>query len=99
MNVVCNRCNARRFPGESKGFCCNDGKVQLALPPPLPQHLKDYMNTTSFKKNVRAFNQAFAFTSLGCTNIDQRVAGNGVYNFSNSRRQTRCWTKSAHTTP
>jgi len=29
MNVVCQHCSAKLFPGERKGFCCVNGKVVL----------------------------------------------------------------------
>ena len=34
MNVKCSKCGASKFKNESKGFCCNDGKV---LPDPFPK--------------------------------------------------------------
>jgi len=82
MQVMRKHCGAARFGREPKGLCCNDGKVQLALPPPLPEQLQELMvRNSQFRKNARTWNQAFAFTSLGATKVDQRVAGYGVYSF------------------
>ncbi|CEG78833.1 hypothetical protein RMATCC62417_13376 [Rhizopus microsporus] len=51
--------------------CCKQGSVQLQLLPDPPQYLKDLLERTDtqgrhFKDNLRQYNAAFAFTSLGC---------------------------------
>ncbi|PHZ10817.1 uncharacterized protein RHIMIDRAFT_204895 [Rhizopus microsporus ATCC 52813] len=58
-----------RYP--SWESCCKQGSVQLQLLPDLPEYLKDLLERTDtqgrhFKDNLRQYNAAFAFTSLGC---------------------------------
>ena len=50
--------------------CCKQGSVQLQLLPDPPEYLKDLLASTDaqgrhFKDNLRQYNAAFAFTSLG----------------------------------
>ncbi|CEI94958.1 hypothetical protein RMCBS344292_09159 [Rhizopus microsporus] len=67
--------------------CCKQGSVQLQLLPDPPQYLKDLLASTDiqgshFKDNLRQYNVAFAFTSLGCdiVSAEERNAN------SNNRR-------------
>lgn len=83
LSFVCSHCSAKLFSGERKGLCCKDGKVVLPQPNPLPEALKTlYCTNLEFVKNIRKYNQAFAFTSLG-VKVDERLASatNGVYTF------------------
>ena len=96
MNFECSHCHALHFSSEKLsrslvnqlkfGMCCLDGQVQL---PPLrqaPRELADLFDGSSphsleFKTNIRQYNAAFGFTSLGAT-IDQSVtAASGPYSF------------------
>ena len=83
MKVLCHHCNAKRFKNEPAGFCCSKGKIQIALPPALPNQLQHLLQQQEFKNKVRKYNQAFAFTSLGATKVDRRLANNrqGIYTF------------------
>ena len=79
----CNKCNALKFKGEPKGFCCVKGKVVLDLPPELPPIISRLFDDDNFRKKTRKYNQSFAFTSLGSTTVDRRYADErqGVYTF------------------
>ena len=80
VNIECPRCKALHWIDEkvvkssvinpSFGTCCNHGKIALPLLAPLPPALAPlYINddacSKNFKENIWAYNQAFAFTSLG----------------------------------
>ena len=96
MNLECPRCHALHFKAEklSKstqdkikfGLCCLTGQIKLPEFPPAPKALKDLFDGTSphsehFKKNIRQYNAAFAFTSLGIK-VDHTVTtGAGPYSF------------------
>ncbi|CAG8839159.1 5548_t:CDS:2, partial [Cetraspora pellucida] len=59
--------------------CCGNGKVVLPSMTPLPDLLMQLLtgSTPDFKnfcKNIRAYNAAFVFTSLG-THIDESIVG------------------------
>ena len=74
MTVVCEHCTALRFPSERPGVCCNDGKVVLLpeVDPPEPlRHLLLGETDTSkrFLDKIRSFNNAFAMTSIGITEV------------------------------
>ncbi|CEI95971.1 hypothetical protein RMCBS344292_10147 [Rhizopus microsporus] len=70
--------------GSMKGkSCCKQGSVQLQLLPDSPQYLKDLLASTDtqgrhFKDNLRQYNAAFAFTSLGCdiVSAEDRASNN-----------------------
>ena len=96
MNVKCSHCHALNFDSEklSKstrnnpcfGSCCLQGQVKLPLIPEPPRTLRDLLYGISplsgnFRKNIRQYNAAFAFTSMG-VNIDHSVTyGSGPYCF------------------
>ena len=80
MNVECNHCHALHFDSEklsistraNKGFgsCCLQGQIQLPAFRQPPRTLSDMLcgispHSSSFKKNIRQYNAAFAFVSLG----------------------------------
>ncbi|CEG73451.1 hypothetical protein RMATCC62417_08830 [Rhizopus microsporus] len=63
--------------------CCKQGSVQLQLLPDPPEYLKNLLASTGtqgrrFKDNLRQYNAAFAFTSLGCDIVlaEERNANN-----------------------
>ncbi|THH29066.1 hypothetical protein EUX98_g5120 [Antrodiella citrinella] len=68
------------------GMCCNSGKVDLPLLPDPPQALKDLLDgrneqSKDFREQIRQYNAALAFTSLG-VQIDRSVLdGHGPYVF------------------
>lgn len=83
MTVICQRCLAKRYPKERKGLCCKQGKVILPQPNPLPPFLDNlYRTNIEFVRDIRKYNQAFAFTSLGAK-VDESLANatSGVYTF------------------
>ncbi|XP_061403148.1 uncharacterized protein LOC133339040 [Lethenteron reissneri] len=69
---VCSKCRAWKWPGESSITCCIDGKV--ALPPlqPAPAILRKWYQDEEFLKQIRMYNQVFAFTSLGASLSNRR---------------------------
>ena len=82
MNKVCPYCGALRFVNELFN-CCHNGKVKL-LELYYPDELKEVLTGNSiqsrnFRDNIRQYNSAFAFASLGA-NID-RLSGRGPYCF------------------
>lgn len=74
MDRLCLHCHALKFPNESSGICCANGKVSL---PPLnepPEPLRSYVSGTTasskyFLANIRKFNSAFQMTSFGATKV------------------------------
>ena len=97
MSEVCQYCQALHWKAERLsvsrkdnivfGTCCNSGRVQLPpldLPPEAIQKLFTRQDPTSkeFRNNIRQYNNAFAFTSLGVPK--RRVVarnGGGPYSF------------------
>ncbi|KDQ08676.1 hypothetical protein BOTBODRAFT_75354, partial [Botryobasidium botryosum FD-172 SS1] len=95
MNVQCPHCGALHWRSERLtrstvanpqfGTCCVRGKVQLEPMPPLPAtlHTLFYAQSPSakeFRKNIRQYNAAFAFASVGMK-VDRSFAGRGPYTF------------------
>ena len=84
MNVECRHCEALRFASEPRGLCCNDGQVQIPDIPDLPESLHTKLvSDTSFRKDIRKYNQVFAFASLAADVDRVRYANQteGVYTF------------------
>ena len=97
MSEVCQHCQALHWKGERLtasrkdnvvfGTCCNSGRVELPpLEPPLDviKKLFTRQDPTSkeFRSNIRQYNNAFTFTSLGVPK--RRVVthtGGGPYSF------------------
>ena len=83
-DVICEFCSAYRFPTE-RLFCCENGKVQIEdyfqdFPPELKNlFLIRNAHGLNFKENIRKFNSAFAFASLGASIAPP--PGNGPYCF------------------
>jgi hypothetical protein len=64
------------------GMCCLQGKVELPVLQPVPETLRalledDTEKGKEFRKNICAFNNAFAFTSLGVKLDDSVLRGGG----------------------
>jgi hypothetical protein len=87
MNVECNHCHALHFDSEKLssstrankkfGSCCLQGQIQLPAFREPPRTLRDMLcgispHSASFKKNIRQYNAAFAFASLG-VKIDHAI--------------------------
>ncbi|PHZ17099.1 uncharacterized protein RHIMIDRAFT_196244, partial [Rhizopus microsporus ATCC 52813] len=71
--------------------CCKQGSAQLQLLPDPPEYLKNLLERTDtqgrhFKDNLRQYNAAFAFTSLGCDIVspEDRANNNNNNNSSSS---------------
>ena len=77
LNVACQFCGALHFTAERPRDgrftrCCRKGKLQFTHPAhPYPQFLKQMMTNkdhpyyTNFRKNIRNYNSALSFVSLG----------------------------------
>ena len=65
--AVCKFCDALRFPNEPKGHCCGNGRIKLEKPK-MPDEMKVLFEKKEFRQTIRRFNNAFAFTSMGCDN-------------------------------
>ncbi|GMF19874.1 unnamed protein product [Phytophthora fragariaefolia] len=89
--TVCPLCQAWKWPAESDFICCLKGRVQLPPLHPAPPRLLQLYGEREFHRHIRAYNQAFAFTSIGASssdnafrdvNQDESVAGqHGVYTY------------------
>lgn len=82
----CDKCGAKRFPYETPTFCCSKGEVVL-YPISIPEHLVQLYTgsastTAHFMQYIRAYNNAFAFTSCG-VNLDPECTTEhkGIYTF------------------
>ncbi|TDL14451.1 hypothetical protein BD410DRAFT_702923, partial [Rickenella mellea] len=96
MDIVCHHCGALHWAQEAIknstaqlpcfGMCCNHGQVRLppAVDPPyaLQQLLSgETPQSQEFRENIRQYNAALAFTSLGVA-IDESINnGRGPYVF------------------
>ncbi|KAF9487297.1 hypothetical protein BDN71DRAFT_1485350 [Pleurotus eryngii] len=95
MNIQCPHCSALHWNDEHTynsrqcltpafGTCCNHGKVELPPPHPPPDTLRllldaDDPQSREFRANIRMYNMALAFMSLGVKqdhSINQRFGGN-----------------------
>ncbi|KAE9300478.1 hypothetical protein PR003_g22744 [Phytophthora rubi] len=66
----CGYCGAWKWPGESGVSCCLQGRVQLSPLLRAPEYLHEYYKEPEFKRCIRAYNQVFAFTSIGVARTD-----------------------------
>lgn len=87
LSVVCGHCSAFRYQKERPGLCCQGGKIVLPRHNAIPEPLNNLLTSNSdlakeFRKNIRKYNQALAFTSFGA-NVNQELANDrdGVYTF------------------
>ncbi|CAG8827069.1 9230_t:CDS:2, partial [Dentiscutata erythropus] len=71
IDIECEYCEALKWKGEKLGLCCMNSEVILALllaPPPAIYKLlteKDPISKLLFVKQAIAYNQVFAFISIG----------------------------------
>ncbi|KAJ3924389.1 MAG: hypothetical protein NXY57DRAFT_878344, partial [Lentinula lateritia] len=80
MNVECPNCHALHWAAERLtkssatkpifGTCCKSGKLSLPMLQNPPQELQNLFDGTDFESkhfldNIRSYNSAFAFVSLG----------------------------------
>ncbi|KAK1402506.1 hypothetical protein POM88_002111 [Heracleum sosnowskyi] len=79
----------KRTKSNKFSLCCGNGKVRLPLLRETPPELKTLLDgannkSTSFRKSLRLYNNAFAFTSVGA-NVDREINNGGgpyVYRIS-----------------
>jgi len=89
MNIIYRYCLALRWEGEPEGLCCLKGQIQLAQlnsPPEILELLlteEDPDTNKPFVDQIRAYNQIFAFTSIGGARLDTNLANarKGVYTY------------------
>lgn len=94
MDVRCTYCHAYHWLDERKkgsavgtpkfGSCCREGKVEIALPkrpPPLLWQLftNNHPLSANFFQNIRQFNSALAFVSMGTDRVEEQPPGHGPY--------------------
>jgi hypothetical protein len=88
----CKHCNALRWIGEPPGMCCMNGKVSVPPFDEPPEEIKEIYRNRRFQRDIRRYNNAFAFTSMGASvheglRLDHAVMDQpGVYNFRISGR-------------
>ena len=97
MDVECPYCTALHWMDEKLvrssisnplfGTCCLQGKINLPLlrtPPTQLQQLYDRVSpqSTSFRRHIRGYNAANAFTSLGVKMDPRIIAGRGPKPFT-----------------
>ena len=89
MDIICRYCLALRWKEEPEGLCCLKGQIQLAQLNPPPEILElllteeDPDTNKPFVDQIRAYNQVFAFTSIGGARLDTNLANarKGVYTY------------------
>ena len=100
MTEVCQHCdalhwNAERLSMSTKtnvlfGTCCNSGRIQLPPLDPPPDAIQSLFTnqdpvSKEFRSNIRQYNNAFAFTSLGVPKrrivTHNHRGGSGPYSF------------------
>ncbi|XP_043645231.1 uncharacterized protein LOC122614676 [Drosophila teissieri] len=72
MTVRCAHCGAAKFPNETDGMCCANGKVKLPTfeSPPDPLLILGMVSTsTHFLSHIQEYNASFQMTSFGATKI------------------------------
>ena len=94
-DIQCPECGALHWKGEMLGSsttrnarfgsCCNEGDKILTRITDPPEPLYRLLTSAEaeavqFRENIRRYNAAFAFTSLGA-NLDDRLTGNGFRPF------------------
>nr|XP_049466952.1 uncharacterized protein LOC120952979 [Anopheles coluzzii] len=85
----CPYCAAEKWFGETGTLCCNGGQVILPPFAEPPRELCELFTNSRFMQNIRTYNNAFAFTSMGASlrahdqvRQDRTVAdGRGVYTY------------------
>ncbi|KAH0710189.1 hypothetical protein KY284_011616 [Solanum tuberosum] len=73
----CNYCAAKRLEHEPPTFCCASGYIKLATTEAPTELYEMFVASTpdavEFRKNIRAYDSIFAFTSFG-VNLDKELA-------------------------
>ena len=69
IDIVCDKCKAKKWKNESNSTCCIDGQVKLDPFPDPPPLLKTLCKANTpevrlFRENARSFNNALALASL-----------------------------------
>ncbi|KAG2191417.1 hypothetical protein INT47_003108, partial [Mucor saturninus] len=92
MTQKCPHCHAMLYKEEqstnqSFSFCCSNGKVKVDIvdmPTTLMQKLLtgEHPCSTEFRKNIRMYNNAFAFTSFGADHEDEIFSGSNQGSFT-----------------
>jgi hypothetical protein len=78
--IICPYCQALKWEHETKGLCCQLGKVVLKTEwKSFPKKLKGLFDDAEFQQHIRAYNAAFSFTSLGAKEMPSK--GGGVPSF------------------
>ncbi|XP_004308375.1 PREDICTED: uncharacterized protein LOC101294118 [Fragaria vesca subsp. vesca] len=83
---TCPYCNAWLFHHETSNMCCLNGKIVLPLIPSPPEMMQLFSDQTDvgrkFRQNIRAYNNVFAFTSMG-VHVDESLnaQSRGIYTF------------------
>ncbi len=85
-NIECTHCRALHWKAEKNcdgvfTECCMNGALSLPAIMEAPPYLRELFTRSTvedrqFQKNLRSFNCAFAFTSIGC-NIDRCLKDQG----------------------
>ena len=75
-SVLCNKCSALRWPGETPSICCLNGKVQLDPVPEPPEVLNSFwqnetVRTKLFRKHSQQLNSCLALASQKVQEIFQ----------------------------
>ncbi|KAL6183772.1 hypothetical protein ACLB2K_045183 [Fragaria x ananassa] len=84
--ITCPYCTSLLFHRETFSLCCMKGNIELALiqsPPEMVRLFSDQTDESKkFRQNIRAYNNVFAFTSMG-VHLDEtiNVQGRGPYTF------------------
>lgn len=83
---TCRHCKAQLFSRETISLCCMKGSIVLSLIPSPPEMVRLFSDQTDeskrFRHNIRAYNNVFAFTSMG-VHLDHTIntLGRGPYTF------------------
>ncbi|RWS27879.1 uncharacterized protein B4U80_03589 [Leptotrombidium deliense] len=80
---ICFHCNGLTFKnetGRSKNSCCHGGKIKANILNEYPTELRQMIfgvneESRHFRDNIRRYNNAFAFASFNCTNVDIQQKG------------------------
>ena len=83
MTKTCHYCDAKLWPTETSSLYCANGQINLPLSQHLPEPLHQlFVAYTAeyrrFRNNIRSYNSAFAFASLG---VNEDMLPAGVYCF------------------
>ena len=89
----CIYCGALFYKQEKKqgssstsAFCCADGKIKLPKCSSIHKYISNFLTSSDkksieFRRNIRAYNTALSFTSLG-VKLDDRFKNNNIPTFS-----------------